>query len=112
MFGENVTISQAITVCLFSISVVFLVLLSIALLITLTAKILHRKTPEKKVEVALTPVVTPEPKQEEDSALTAIITAAVASYLNKSSSQFIIRSIQPIQVESEWSRVSRTNSLQ
>ena len=116
MFGDQLTLSQAVTVCLFSITVVFLVLLSISWLITLTAKILNRKkspSPVQAVAAAAAPEPEPVKAPVQDSGeITAAITAAVAAYLGKNSSQFVVRSIRPVSGESDWSRISRTNSLQ
>ncbi|MBR2595998.1 MAG: OadG family protein [Solobacterium sp.] len=116
MFGDQVTLYQAVIVCLFSITVVFLVLLSISFLIGLTAKLLNRKKAASPVQ-AIAAAAAPEPEPaavpaEDSGEITAAITAAVAAYLGKNSSQFVVRSIRPVSGESDWSRISRTNSLQ
>ena len=113
MFGENLTIGQATTVALFSIAVVFLVLLAISYLIVLVSKVVNRKPKET------TPVVTkaapvaeaPAVEKKDDTALVAAITAAVAAYLGKSANSFVVKSITPLNTESDWSRLSRTSSL-
>lgn len=116
MFGEHLTIGQAVTVCIFSITVVFLVLFSITLLINITAKIVNRKKPEKQAPAPVTktapaPAETPQVKDDSQTAL--IAAAAIAAYLGKSADQIIVRSITPVHTpESNWSRESRLGSLQ
>lgn len=114
MFGDQVTIPQATLVALFSITVVFLVLLSISYLIKIVAGIVNRNQKPKQQEVAKAAPVQEAPAEEEpedDSHLVAVITAAVASYLGKDAGSFVVKSITPLNTESDWSRLSRTRAL-
>ena len=117
MFGEHLTIGEAITVCIFSITVVFLVLFSITLLINITAKIVNRGKTEKKAPAPVTkaaPVPAETQVETKNDSMTALIAAAaIAAYLGKSADQIVVRSITPVHnPESNWSRESRLGSLQ
>ncbi len=117
MFGEHLTIGQAVTVCIFSITVVFLVLFSITLLINITAKIVNRKNTKTPTPAPVKAAPAPAPAetaQVKDDSMTALIAAAaIAAYLGKSADQIVVRSITPVHApESNWSRESRLGSLQ
>lgn len=114
MFGDQLTIGQATTVALFSIAVVFVVLLAISYLITLVSKIVNRKPKETApaaTKAAPAAAAAPAVEKKDDSALVAAITAAVAAYLGRDANSFVVKSITPLNTESDWSRLSRTNSL-
>ena len=114
MFGENLTLGQASIVALFSIAVVFLVLLAISYLINLIAMIVSSIQKPKEAPAAKSapaPAAEEPAATEDDSHLVAVITAAVAAYLGKDSSSFVVKSITPLNTESDWSRLSRTSAL-
>lgn len=111
MFGEHVTLGQAVLIALFSITAVFLVLLAISLLIELTAKVVNRKKQEPQPLRQAEVIEAAEENEADDSGLNAAIAAAVAVYLNKAPGTFIVRSITPVETESDWSRLSRSGAL-
>ena len=116
MYGDVVTIPQAITVCLFSIAVVFFVLFLISVLINIVARIINgaQKKPEPApVKAAPAPAETETvtAEAEDDTVLTAIVAAAIAAATGKSTNSFVIKSITPLNQESDWSRISRSSSL-
>ena len=117
MFGDNITFGQAGIVCIFSLIVVFLVLLAISYMIDLVAWFLKRS--EKKEEhpeapaAAPAPVCVPDPPSPDSHIDVVVITAAVAAYLGADSSTFVVRSVRRIGAEeSDWSRAGRLDSLQ
>ena len=113
MFGEQVTLSQAVVVCLFSMVVVFIVLLVISYLIDLCAYLVRRfgRAPAAK---AASPAPAPAPAPaRDDSADAVLVAAAVAAYLGKNSDEFVVRSICRVTGgETLWSQASRKDSLQ
>lgn len=117
MFGEHLTVGEATLVAVFSITVVFLVLLLISYLIKLVAMIVNNMNKPKAAPAAAAPAKSapvaeaPAPKAEDNSALVAAITAAVACYLGKEPGSFVVKSITPLNTESDWSRLSRTSAL-
>lgn len=117
MYGDVVTIPQAITVCVFSIAVVFFVLYLLSVLINVVAAIINgaqkKSDPAPATKAAPAPVetVTETAEPEDDGALTAVIAAAIAAATGKSASSFVIKSIRPLNQDSEWGRISRSSSL-
>ena len=114
MFGEQITIGQAVTVCLFSLAVVFIVLLAISYIIDLTAWILKKasKTPAAAPAPVSAPAA-PAPARRDDTADAVLAAAAIAAYLGKSTDQFVVRSIRRVtSAETPWSQVGRTGSAQ
>lgn len=119
MYGDVVTIPQAIIVCVFSIAVVFFVLYLLSVLINVVAAIINAAqkksapAPATATKAAPAPVetVTETAKPEDDGALTAVIAAAIAAATGKSASSFVIKSIRPLNQDSEWGRISRSSSL-
>jgi sodium pump decarboxylase gamma subunit len=118
MFGEHLTVGEATLVAVFSITVVFLVLLAISYLIKLVAMVVNSMNKPKAAPAAAAPAksapaaeAAPAPKAEDNSALVAAITAAVACYLGKEPGSFVVKSITPLNTESDWSRLSRTSAL-
>ena len=117
MFGENITYGQAGIVCIFSLVVVFVVLLSISYLIDIVAWFLRRSEEKEKVPEAPAavpaPVSVPEPAAADSHIDVVVITAAVAACLGADSSTFVVRSIRRLgPEESDWSRTGRLDSLQ
>lgn len=110
MFGDQVTLGQAVLIALFSITVVFLVLLAISYLIEITAKIVNRQKKEAPSVPAPEVSETAQTVQN-DGELTAAITAAVAAYLGREPGTFVVRSITKADSESDWSRLSRSGAL-
>ena len=116
MFGAQITIGQAVTVCLFSLAVVFLVLLAISYLIDLIAwivrKIEKKDTPKAPAAVSA-PAQSTAPAPRDDSVDAVLVAAAVAAYLGKNTDEFVVRSIRRAAApESFWSQLGRADSLQ
>lgn len=114
MFGDNITIGQAVTVCVFSMAVVFLVLWTITLLIDLTAWLLKKftGTPARPVPGPV-PASAAQPTQQDGTADAVLVAAAVAAYLGKRTDQFVVRSIRRVAGEqSPWSQAGRSGPAQ
>lgn len=113
MYGDNVTFAQAGVVCVFSMVVVFLVLLAISYMIDIIAKLLNRKKtapqstaqPDKQAAAPQQPAST--------HADVVLVTAAIAAYLGKSADQIVVRNIRKIGAEeSAWKQAGKLDSLQ
>ncbi|SHJ62989.1 sodium pump decarboxylases, gamma subunit [Dethiosulfatibacter aminovorans DSM 17477] len=95
MYGELVTMGDAGVITLFSMGIVFATLLLISYVLDLFKVIFT----EKKKETAAKSVAAPAPAvpaavvEEDDDELVAVITAALAAHIGKSSDQLIVRSI-------------------
>lgn len=116
MYGDTVTFGQAAIVCLFSMVVVFLVLLAISYMIDAVAYFINKSekgaAAEAKEEAPVS-VPVPEPAPADSHIDVVLITAAVAAYLGEDSSTFVVRSIRRIGAEeTAWSRAGRLDSLQ
>lgn len=119
MFGDTITMSQAVTVCLFSIAVVFFVLLAISYLIDViawvVAKIENKDKTNKTAPAPVSPTtVAPATVSAVDTSSDAVlVAAAISAYLDKKPEQFIVRSIRRVTTEeTSWSQASRTNLAQ
>jgi Na+-transporting methylmalonyl-CoA/oxaloacetate decarboxylase gamma subunit len=107
-------ISGAIQVAIIDIIIVFLVLGGLALIIVSLMNIIGIKE-EKKIskEVKVTPpassITSIREKEEIDGKLVAIITAVVASYLEKPKSKFKILNIKKYQTSliTPWTAIGR-----
>lgn len=117
MYGDVITIGEAVTVCVFSMVTVFVVLLAISYIVDLTAMIVRKI--EKKPAPAATPKAAPAPAaapaaapaKKDTSADAVIVAAAVAAYLGTSTDRIIVRSIRRVaEAESSWSQASRFSS--
>ena len=109
MLGSQVSIGQAAVVCVFSMVVIFAVLFVISLMIDILAAALKKQ----KAEPAAPAVpAAPAAPVAQDGAELAVITAAIAAYLGKSTDEIVVREIRRVQNnESEWSRSGRTEAL-
>lgn len=118
MYGDNVTFAQAGVVCVFSMVVVFLVLLSISYMIDIIAKLLNRKkaAPQPSAQPApqeAAPQVTAPQQPASTHADVVLVTAAIAAYLGKSADQIVVRNIRKIGAEeSAWKQAGKLDSLQ
>lgn len=120
MYGDQVTFGQAVIVCLFSLAVVFAVLLAISFLIDLTAWVIRKAEgkPDPKPAPSSAPTApaqetAPAAPERDDGIDAVLVSAAVAAYLGQSVDQFTVRSIRRIRPEeSAWSQVSRTGFTQ
>ncbi len=117
MYGDQVTFGQAVIVCLFSLAVVFAVLLAISYLIDLTAWVIRKAEgkpdPKPAAPTAPSQEAAPAVPERDDGIDAVLVSAAVAAYLGQSVDQFTVRSIRRIRPEeSAWSQVSRTGFTQ
>ena len=114
MFGDIITMGQAVTVCVFSLAVVFIVLLTISYIIDFTAWILKRASGKKAPTApAASAPAAPAAAGHDDTADALLAAAAVAAYLGKSTDQFVVRSIRrATSAETSWSQTSRVGSAQ
>lgn len=115
MYGENITFTQAIIVCVFSLIVVFAVLQAITWMIQIVAWFINRSEKKKELTAASeAPAPAAVTAPAGDSHLDVVlITAAVAAYLGTDTSSFVVRSIRRIGTEeTAWNRASRLDSLQ
>ncbi len=111
MFGDVITMGDAVVVCLFSLAVVFLVLLAISYMIDLVHYLLTRgeKKPAAPAPAPAAPAAAAAPARD-DHADAVLIAAAVAAYLGTTTDQFVVRSIRRlVPEESPWVQASRMN---
>lgn len=111
MFGDVITMGDAVVVCLFSLAVVFLVLLSISYMIDLVHYLLTRgeRKPAAPAPAPAAPVAAAAPARD-DHADAVLVAAAVAAYLGTTTDQFVVRSIRRlVPEESPWVQASRMN---
>ena len=98
----QVTLGSSIFILVFSMIVVFVVLLIISYMIDIMHFILTRKKSEKVKNVSIDKVAEKSIVQN-DTALIATITAAIASYMGTSSSKIHIKNIRRVeQNKSNW----------
>ncbi len=107
-------ISGAIQVAIIDMVIVFLVLGGLALIIVSLKNIVgikkEKKIPkEVKVTSPLSSITSIKEKEEIDGKLVAVITAAVASYLEKPKSKFKILNIKKYQISliAPWTTIGR-----
>ena len=111
MFGDVITMGDAVVVCLFSLAVVFLVLLAISYMIDLVHYLITRgeKKPAAPAPAPAAPVAAAAPTRD-DHADAVLVAAAVAAYLGTTTDQFVVRSIRRlVPEESPWVQASRMN---
>ena len=95
MFGDVITMGDAVVVCLFSLAVVFLVLLAISYMIDLVHYLLTRgeRKPAAPAPAPAAPAAAAAPARD-DHADAVLVAAAVAAYLGTTTDQFVVRSIR------------------
>lgn len=94
MYGNKVTIHDAVFISLFAMLVVFVVLLIISYMIDVTAFFIRiRQKKSDNVDVSIQ-----DTKKDEisDSALVATIAAAIASYMGTNVDDIVIKKIRRI----------------
>lgn len=113
MFGDSITTGQAVIVCVFSLVVVFAVLLAISYLIDLIAFILSRAEGRKAQpgQTAEQPAQAARPAASSDEAV--LTAAAIAAYLGTQPDRLVVRSIRRVTDEqTPWCQAGRADSLQ
>ncbi len=116
MYGESITYTQAVIVCIFSLIVVFAVLQAITYMINIVAWLTNCGDKKRGLPVppeATKAVPAAAPASVDSHIDVVLITAAVAACLGKDTSSFVVRSIRRIGTEeTAWNRAGRLNSLQ
>ena len=115
MYGDIITMGQATIVCVFSLALVFIVLLAISYMIDLTAYIVRKgeKKQDPKVAAPAKAAAAPAPAATVvDDTTNVVLAAAVAAYLGCSTDQIVVKSIRKIvNVETSWAQKSRMDSV-
>jgi len=110
--NQAITIGDAVVVCVFSLAVVFIVLLAISYMIDLVHWILTRNAKAPAPAPAAAPAA-PAPAPQAPSADPVLIAAAVAAYLGTSTDRIVVRSIRrAAPEETPWVQASRTINQQ
>lgn len=107
MYGDKVSIPEAIFISIFAMLVVFLVLLIISYMIDITAGVIKKGTSSGKKSngvVNISTAASTPKKSDDSSAVVAAIAAAVATYLGTSSDNIKIVSIRRVNPDSTWSK--------
>jgi len=111
MLGNSITMAEAGTVTVFSMTIVFAALILISLMIDLLKFVVGKINPVKKPKVVVVqPIIEIELENEEenDEELIAVITAAIAAQLGKRAEQLIVRSIVQVRnQEPAWAQAGR-----
>ena len=115
MFGDTIGMAEAGLITLFSMAIVFIALLAISFILDLFRifisddAVAKRKANKSKEEVmSLETVESVIINEEDDAELVAIITAAIAATLGKSSDTFVVRNIvRTSDVDIQWARAGR-----
>lgn len=103
MFRENTTLAQGLLIAVFSIIVVFLVLLIISYLIDLVALVVKKFFNKNKVNTN-----APSKKSaQSDEEIVAVITAAIAAYTGNDN--FEVKSVKESGNSSAWLGASKIN---
>ena len=116
--SDGVSINEALIITLFSMGLVFVTLLIISFILDGFKAAFYKKGSKKKVENAQqSPVKTVEPKvvepkvvepEQDDEELVAVITAAIALNLSKSTSDIVVRNIRRVpQSTPAWAKACR-----
>lgn len=110
MFGDVITMGDAVVVCLFSLAVVFLVLLAISYMIDLVHYLLACGEKKPAAPAPAAPAAAAKAPARDDHADAVLVAAAVAAYLGTTTDQFVVRSIRRlVPEESPWVQASRMN---
>ena len=115
LLGDNLSVGQGLYITIFSMSIVFATLFLISIILSNFGKVFKDDNKEQntqKMKIEKTPVVEKNiENNNEDEELVAIITAAIAMNLSKSTSDIKIRSIRKItQNQSSWVMSGRQDS--
>ena len=105
MLGNNITMTDALMVTVFSMGIVFAALAVISGILSL---FIHFEKTEGKEKKAVTDKVKKERKTTDDEEIIAVITAALADFLGKRTDQLIVRNIVNVTGnEPEWAKAGR-----
>ena len=101
MFGDEVKLGQAFFISIFAMLIVFLVLLAISYLIDITAYLLKKETNIKITNNNIDKNV--KNQNQNETALVAIIAAAIASYTGVSVENIKVKKIRRVgNFDSTW----------
>lgn len=115
--GEKITIGQSLIITIFSMAVVFLVLIGISYLIDiLRVTTNNHKKESKKITNSTKPIKEPEPVEKEqnieDEELVAVIAAAIAASMGVTIPDINIKSIKRISPPSPiWAEMGRIEEI-
>ncbi len=113
MYGDIVTMGDAGVITLFSMGIVFATLLLISFVLDLFKVIFTKKKEEKIEKIDAAPVAQATQAVVEEDELVAVITAALAAHIGKSTDQLIVRSIvQTGNQQPAWSQAGRMELMQ
>lgn len=111
MYGDNLAMSDALVITLFSMGLVFVALVALSYFIDLIAKIINRKVKKVEVEVKQEEIEIVE-EEMDDLELIAVISAAVAATSGKSLDSFFVRNVRVIDNEaSAWQVQARLDMM-
>ena len=101
MFTGNLTLWQGLIVCIFSLIVVFIVLLAISYMIDLTAWVLRKLGINDKKQAAPSSAepLTESAAGEEEDKTALLASVAVVACWEDSDSQFVVRSLRRLTCE-------------
>ena len=117
MFDMKELILEGLVYTIMGIVIVFAMLVVIMLVIKAMQFVSGEKAPAKKEtpapvkEEASAPVITQSPSNDNNEELIAVITAAIAAAMGKSSSGLVIKSYKKIS-GSEWNKIGRREALE
>ena len=101
MYGDEVNIGQAFFISIFAMLIVFLVLFAISYLIDITAYLLKKETNVKITNNNIDKNV--KKQNQNETALVAIIAAAIASYTGTSVENIKVKKIRRVgNFDSTW----------
>lgn len=114
-FTDGINLSEALTITVFSMALVFVTLLAISFILDGFKAVFYKKNSPQKVEkVQQEPVkavvaTKAESSQENnDEELVAVITAAIAASISRPTSEIVVRNIVRVsQSTPVWARVGR-----
>ena len=106
MFRENTTIAQGLIIAVFSMIVVFVILLVISYLIDLIAFLTKKSNAKKTVSNQCNQVALQNKTPDEEEA--AAVVAAIAAYLGRDN--FTVKTIENKSNNSSWNVSAQINS--
>lgn len=107
MYTGTISISDALTISVFSIVVVFIVLLALVYLVKLNAVIIQGRSKKQKQ------IAKPTLSETNDKKKIAVVAAAaISAYLDTDPSHLIVKRIIPLKTEERtWEKESRITAL-
>lgn len=112
----NITMGEALKITVFSMLLVFLILLIISYMIDLMKYVLDKKSNKKeteKAEVSIEQVIdaVEEIEEDDDTELVAVIMAAIEAYTGTSSKGLVVKNIKKVSTNDSLWAVAGKNDL-